>query len=87
MIARDRLALLGHQAARETKVSLPFRSPGRTRSGTLACAHRSDDTNGTSLSVIFYYQMTYDSTFAADLRLIQICAKVHLAKTRGIPTF
>jgi hypothetical protein len=43
-------------------------------------------TNGTSLSVIFYYQMTYDSTLAADLRIIQICATVHLTQNKGIST-
>ena len=45
-----------------------------------------DHTNGASLSVTFYYQTTYDSTLAADLRIIQICTTVHLAKNKGIST-
>ena len=48
------------------------------------CARRCRRTNGTSLSVMFYYQTTYDSTLAADLGIIQICATVHLAKNKGI---
>jgi hypothetical protein len=37
-------------------------------------------TNGTSLSVMLYYQMTYGSSLAADLRIIQICTTVHLGQ-------
>ena len=43
-----------------------------------------DPTNGTSLSVIVYYKTTYNSNLAADIGLIPICAKVHLAKNEGI---
>ena len=58
----------------------------RYRAADKLSARRSDDTNGASVSVIFYYQTTYDSTLAADLRIIQMCATVHLANNEGIST-
>jgi hypothetical protein len=52
--------------------------------GEPSCARRCRRTNGTSLSVKFYHQTTYDSPLAAELRIIQICATEHLARNKGI---
>jgi hypothetical protein len=60
--------------------------PGGIYGGPAPGTLRSDDTNGASLSVTFYCQTTYDSTLAADLGIIQIFPKVHLAKNKGDST-
>src|SRR5262249_34785088 len=76
----------GVAAATRSATGRPSPPPGRTVRLHSRCARRSDDTNGTSLSVIFYYQTAYGSPLAADLGIIQICATVNLPKNKGIST-